>query len=152
MANPAICVNSPTFREIVDNPEAYKGRILMITGEISAVVESNEYGLYLTDLNKTNSAPKRSAVEVNIYLVNDGTENIMIVTTKHFILKQQVTLESKLLVSAKDSPDEEAVMLFDRNITKKQGFSSPGYSRITLRGLLNKLPKDKFWVLLIDVK
>lgn len=43
-------------------------------------------------------------------------------------------------------------MIFDKYVSAKSGFSSPGYSEYNLNELLKNMPKDKFWVLLVDVE
>lgn len=153
-----VCLNvvsadSIKIKEIVDNDEKHRNEELSITGAITSITYREKMGLYVVNMNNSSKGnDDKKYFETNIYFVSDETAGIYVLTTKHYEEKQELTFKTTVLMNSKDKVENDQVMLYDKYISVKTGFTSPGYSKFMLENLLKQAMKEKPWVLLIDIE
>jgi len=141
------------INEIAANNTKLRHKELIIAGEISSITHRETMGLYIENMNKLNNDnSNKKELGTDIYFVNDETAGIYVLTTKHYDEKQQVTFKTQVLMNSEDKVGNGQVMLYDKYIAAKTGFSSPSYSKYMLENLLEEAPQEKPWVLLIDIE
>ena len=149
-----VLADSMKIKDIIERNTKIRGQELTVVGEISAITHRETMGLYVVDLNKSNSENADSAKgssETSIYLVIDETASIYVLSTKHYEEKDKAEFTACVLMNSKDKVGNDQVLLYDRHISAKQGLTSPSYSKFMLEDLLKRADLGKTWVLLIDV-
>jgi hypothetical protein len=151
LGNEYLFASSPTIKDINGNYRKYIGKTVLITGEVAAIVDHSPMQLIMVDLNNSGNDSK-GAMEINLYIVTAESESIYVVSLKHYEEQQQASFKAKILLTSKDKLASKAVELFDKYIYQKSGISSPELSEQTLQGLIDKLPTETFWVLMIEIE
>jgi hypothetical protein len=143
---------NPVFKDIISNSQKYSGKILTITGKISAIIDRTPMNIMIFDLNRTdNQTESKNSIEMSLYELTDETGCIYIVSLKKFMEGNDSKFKAKILTTSATEIDSRAVDLFDKKISAKGGFSSPDFSESTLQNLVDKIPGEEPWVLLVDV-
>lgn len=128
------------IKDIKDQYSKYQGEDLVISGEIKSLLYS-----------ETKNSFKKS-IEINIYLIGDDTSDIYVLTTKHNEDNDNTTFTANILTKSRESIKDKQVMLYDKYILMKLGYTLPTLSKDNLKELIKKMPKGEKWILLIDIE
>lgn len=148
-----VFADSMKIKEIVKDNKKIRNQELIVEGEVTSITyrgTTTSTIISIDNLNKDNDDKKE--LETNIYLVSDETDEVYILSTKHYDEKQKITFKTYVLMNSKDKVGNEQAMLYDKYITAKTGMTSPGMSKFMLERLLNEAEMKKSWVLLIDIE
>ena len=128
------------IKDIINQYSKYRGEDLIISGEIKSLLFS-----------ETKTSFKKT-IEINIYFIGDDTGEIYILTTKSFEEAEKITFAVNILTKFRERIKDKQVMLYDRYILMKLGYTLPTLSKNYLKELLKNMPKGEKWILLIDIE
>ena len=146
-----VFADSMKIKEIVKDNKKIRNQELIVEGEIASITYRGTTTSTIISMDSSKEDKKKN-LETNIYLVSDETDEVYILSTKHYDEKQKITFKAYVLMNSKDKVGNEQAMLYDKYISAKTGMTSPGMSKFMLERLLNEAELKKSWVLLIDIE
>ncbi|MGE5606938.1 MAG: hypothetical protein ACM3YE_14775 [Bacteroidota bacterium] len=150
-ASVVVFADSMKIKEIANDNKKIRNQELIVEGEIASIAYRGTTTSTIISMDSSKEDKKKN-LETNIYLVSDETDDVYILSTKHYDEKQKITFKTFVLMNSKDKVGNEQVMLYDKYISAKIGMTSPGMSKFMLERLLNEAEIKKSWVLLIDIE
>lgn len=140
----------PTLKDTKTNPKQFVDQELMVTGTVLHPTVQTEISVKIIKKNKPNTEPERS-IKINVYLVNDGIENIMLMTLKTLENGAQVSTRAKVLTTSRYGLKDRALELFltldpEGSILKGQ------LAERTLQNIIENLNSYEPWVMFIDIE
>lgn len=140
----------PTFKDIKTKPKKFFDQEIIVVGKVLHPVVQIEHQVLVVNLKKGQRS--ESSLKINVYLVDDGTDKLLVATLKTLEKESGIQVKAKLLTTSRYGAREKAVTLFQETMDPAGVILKGNSAYRMLDDIVSHLRSYKPWVMLIDIE